>query len=87
MYKLNDRRELSKNIAKYLQELVYGEVRVDEDIILQTFKLYIFNKGDFTFSYDISEILYKIKTEHDADMYVDYILTDYKRTILSRYIV
>lgn len=87
MYRLNDRRELAKAIVNSLQDLVYGEVEVDEDIILQKFKLYIFNKGDFNYSCDISEMLYKIETQNDADEYVDYIFTDYKRMILGRYIV
>lgn len=86
MYKLNDRRELAKKIVDWLQELVYGVVELDEDIMFSKFTLHIIDR-DINYSCDISEWLYKIETEHDMDVCVDDIFTDYKRMILGKYIV
>lgn len=86
MYKLRDRRELAKKITDWLQELVYGDVVLDEDIMFQKFIIHIIDR-DINFSCDISEWLYNIKTEHDMDVCVDDIFTDYKRMILGKYIV
>lgn len=86
MYKLRDRRELAKKITDWLQELVYGDVVLDEDIMFQKFIIHITDR-DINFSCDISGCLYKIENERDMEVCIDDIFTDYKRMILGKYIV
>lgn len=86
MYKLKDRRELAKKITNQLQELVYGDVELYEDAHLHKFILHIIYRY-INYSCDISECLYKIETEHDMDVCIDDIFSDYKIMILSKYIV
>lgn len=86
MRRYRDRQELAKKITNSLQELVYGDVELDEDIMFQKFTICIIDR-DINFACDISEYLYKIETENDADRYIDFIITDYKKMILGKYIV
>lgn len=86
MYKLRDRRELAKKIANCLQDKVYGNVDVLEDYMFDKFILYIKDR-DIHYECDVSDLLYKVENEIDADRCIEEIFQDYKRMILGKYIV
>lgn len=87
MSRLRDRlRDVANNIVKTMQELVYGEVRVYEDVRFLTYTLCIIDR-DFKYKCDITEWMYKIENDYDMHNCIEYILDDYMRMILGKYIV
>lgn len=86
------KRMLANTIAKELQTLVYGQVKIEENYIVDSYRLGIF-QGDFHYVVDLSERLDKLINEQYGNVYFDpalivrEILDDYKSMILGKYIV
>lgn len=86
------KRMLANTIAKELQTLVYGQVKIEENYIVDSYRLGIF-QGDFHYVVDLSERLDKLINEQYGNVYFDpalivrEILDDYKCMILGKYIV
>lgn len=86
------KKMLADAIAKQLQTLVYGQVKIEESYIVDSYRLGIF-QGDFKYVVDISERLDRAVTEQYGNVYIEPalivkdILEDYKCMILGKYIV
>lgn len=86
------KRMLANTIAKELQTLVYGQVKMEENYIVDSYRLGIF-QGDFHYVVDLSERLDRAVAEQYSNVYIEPalivkdILEDYKCMILGKYIV
>ena len=75
------REQLARAVCEDIQESVYGKVKLENDVFMNTYKLYIIDR-DIYYAIDITD---DIRNGY-FDIY-DKIMNDYKRTILGKYLV
>lgn len=86
MYKREDIMQFFKGLVDEIQERIYGQAYIKEDIITRTYKICIFDR-DIKYVFDLTDKLYEIETQQDKDKLVHDIIQQYKAYILGAYIV
>lgn len=86
MYKRKDIMQFINGLVDEIQEKIYGRVSIVEDMMIETYKICIFDR-DIKWVFDLTDKVYKIETQQDKDKLFHDIMQQYKTYILGAYIV
>ena len=86
MYKRKDIMNFLNLLVEELQSKVYGNVYIMETMMIESYKICIMDR-DMRYVFDLTDKIYGIHNDEDADELVYDIIQQYKEYILGAYIV
>ena len=86
MYKRKDIINFLNILVEELQSKVYGTVYIMETMMIESYKICIMDR-DMSYVFDLTDKIYGIHNDEDADELVYDIIQQYKEYILGAYIV
>lgn len=86
MLSIEEREKFVVYLRNRIQERVYEEVTCTHDIIFNSYIIHICGR-DINFNIDITKYILYVDSEKTAISIEEYIMDEYKRFILGKYII